>query len=333
MIRLALLSLVASAALPAAISAAALDGPRLAFPLACVTGRSCEVQAAVDDDPGPGWKDYRCGGHTYDKHTGIDIRLPDLAAQRKGVEVLAAAAGTVLRLRDGVADQMLTGPPSSAVSAQGCGNAVVVDTGGGWLTSYCHLAQGSPKVKVGDRIAVGQPIARVGLSGETAFPHLHFEVRHNGALVDPFAPDLAPGACDASRAAGDGLWTPAAAQALAYKRGVVLNVGFSGGPVSQEDIEQASLAAAGPAAAVLVAYVRVLNLEAGDVQELVVKDPAGVIVAQAKLAPLDRAKAAYWLFTGAKRPAEGWRSGTYAATYSVTRGGAVAISRTFSTRL
>ena len=333
MIRLALLSLAASAALPAAVPAAGPDGPRLAFPLACVIGRTCEVQSDVDDDPGPGWKDYRCGGHTYDKHTGVDIRVPDLAAQRRGVDVLAAAAGTVLRLRDGVADQMLTGPPSAAVAAQGCGNAVVVDTGGGWVTSYCHLAQGSLKVKTGDRVTVGQAIARVGLSGETAFPHLHFEVRHNGALVDPFAPSLAPGACDASGAPADGLWTPAAAQALAYKRGVVLNLGFSGSQVSQEAIEAASLAPAGPASPVLVAYARALNLEAGDVQELVVTGPGGAVLARSRMAPLDRAKAVYWMAAGGKRPADGWRSGAYTATYLVTRGGAVAITRTFSTRL
>ena len=333
MIRLALLSLLTTVALPATASAAVPDGPRLAFPLACAIGRTCEVQNYVDDDPGPGWKDYRCGGHTYDKHTGVDIRLLDIAAQRKGVDVLAASAGTVLRLRDGVADQILRGPPSAALAAQGCGNAVVVDTGGGWLTSYCHLAQGSLKVKAGDRVTAGQAIAKVGLSGETAFPHLHFEVRHNGALVDPFAPGLASGACDAAAAPTDGLWTPAAAQALAYKRGVVLNVGFSGAQVSQDGIEDASLGPAGPAAPALIAYARALNLEAGDVQELVLKGPSGAVIAQSRIAPLDRAKAVYWLIAGGKRPAEGWGSGTYAATYSVTRGGVVVITRTFSTRL
>ncbi len=331
--RPALWSLMAGLAAPPTFAAAAPEGPHLAFPLACVIGRTCEVQNNVDHDPGAGSKDYRCGAHTYDTHTGVDIRLLDIAAQRSGVNVLAAAGGKVIRLRDGVADGLLRGPASPALSAQGCGNAVVVDNGEGWLTSYCHMAKGSVKVKVGDTIAAGQPIGQVGLSGLTAFPHLHLEVRHNGAVVDPFAPELAPGACDAQGAAADGLWTHAAAQALTYKRGAVLNAGFTGAAIAGDAIEAGGLTPAGPAGPLLIAYVRALNLEVGDVQDLVLKDPTGAVISQSKLAALDHAKADYTVYIGRKRPAEGWRSGVYTATYSVVRGGVVAVKQTFSTRL
>ena len=84
--------------------------PVLAFPLACEPGRTCEVQHYVDRDPGPGTRDYRCGPQTYEKHNGIDIRLLDMAAARRGVAVLAAAAGKVTRLRDGVADISIRAP-------------------------------------------------------------------------------------------------------------------------------------------------------------------------------------------------------------------------------
>src|SRR6185295_19509977 len=90
--------------IPGPVTQAAPEPPRLAFPLACEIGRTCEVQHYVDRDPGPGVRDYRCGRRTYDKHNGIDIRLLDMAAQRAGVDVLAAAPGRVARLRDGVAD-------------------------------------------------------------------------------------------------------------------------------------------------------------------------------------------------------------------------------------
>jgi len=334
MIRPALVLTSFTAALGlSATTRAAPEGPKLAFPLACAIGRTCEVQNNVDHDPGPAWKDYRCGAHTYDKHTGVDIRLPDMAAQRAGVNVLAAAPGKVIRLRDGVADVSVRVVGVAAVTAQGCGNAVVIDAGNGWLTSYCHLARGSLKVKVGDSVAVGQPIAQVGLSGETEFPHLHFEVRHDGAVVDPFAPQLAEGACDAGGRASDGLWTHAAAQAMPYKRGVVLNAGFAGAAPGGDAIEEASVAPAGPASPALVAYVRTINLEQGDVQELVLKDPTGAVAAQSRMAPLDHAKAQYWVSVGRKRPAEGWRSGTYTATYSVIRAGATALTRVFTIRL
>jgi hypothetical protein len=332
-LRLALLSLLAGFVLPPAASAAAPEGPRLAFPLACAIGRTCEVQNNVDHDPGPAWKDYRCGSHTYDKHTGVDIRLLDMAAQRAGVNVLAADAGKVIRLRDGVADAILRGPVTPAVAAQGCGNAVVVDNGGGWVTSYCHLARGSVKVKIGDSLAAGQPIAQVGLSGETAFPHLHLEVRHDGAVVDPFAPAQATGACDAQAAPADGLWTHGAAEALAYKRGAVLNAGFAGAQVTPDGVEEASLAPAAPAAPVLIAYVRAINLEKGDVQEIVLRGPAGTVLKQYRLPALEGPKAQYLMTAGSLRPAEGWRPGTYSATYSVTRAGGVALTRVFTTRL
>ena len=58
----------------------------------------------VDHDPGPGVRDYMCGGLTGDGHKGTDIAIRDLAAMAAGVEVRAAAAGVVDALRDGMAD-------------------------------------------------------------------------------------------------------------------------------------------------------------------------------------------------------------------------------------
>src|ERR687895_2961045 len=69
------------AAAPAS-SEAPPPGPRLVLPVACRIGAGCEVQNYVDLDPGPGVRDYRCGRRGYDKHGGVDIRLPDLAAQQ-----------------------------------------------------------------------------------------------------------------------------------------------------------------------------------------------------------------------------------------------------------
>jgi pyruvate/2-oxoglutarate dehydrogenase complex dihydrolipoamide acyltransferase (E2) component len=101
------------------------------------------------------------------------------------------------------------------------------------------VAKGSVRVKVGDVVKAGTPIARVGLSGQTEFPHLHLTVRHAGQMVDPFAPGpVAPGAC----APQASMWTPAAARALAYKAGVILNGGFAGAPVSNETIEAGGIA-------------------------------------------------------------------------------------------
>lgn len=330
--RLFLLTGLASGFAPA-VADAALDGPRLSFPVACRIGETCEVQNYVDRDPGPGAKDYRCGSSTYDAHGGVDIRLADLTAQRAGVAVLAAAPGRVSRLRDGVADISVKAAGAAPATGQECGNGVVVDHGGGWETQYCHLAKGSVKVKVGDQVAAGQALARVGLSGNTEYPHLHITVRHAGVTIDPFAPSAAAGACDPKAGSAGGLWDASAAKAMSYKPGAVLNAGFAGAAVSAEALEEGQLAAANPKAPALVAYVRAIDLRAGDVQTLVLKDQSGAVMAQTRIAPLDRAKAQYLVYVGKKQPPGGWKPGTYVADYAVVRSGAPVVTRSFQIRL
>jgi hypothetical protein len=306
---------------------AASEGPKFALPLACEIGRSCEVQHYVDRDPGPGVLDYHCGHRTYQAHNGIDIRLLDMAAERSGVDVLAAAAGRVARLRDGVQDISIRAPGAPSVAGQECGNGVVVDHGDGWETQYCHVARGSVRVKVGDSVAAGQPLARVGLSGDTEFPHLHFTVRHAGQVIDPFAPDMAnPTACHAQPTT---LWTAPALRQLAYKSGAVLNAGFSSGPVTMDSVEGGGLAGPG-ASTPLVAYVRLIGLEAGDGIELAMTGPHGEALVQNQLAPLTAAKDQYLAYIGKKPPSGGWPHGAYSAEVRVRRAGAVAVTRRFS---
>jgi len=271
--RLALL-LIALSPLP--LTAAAPEGaPKLGFPLACEPGRTCEIQHYVDRDPGPGTRDYRCGLGTYNGHPAIDIRLPDMAAQRRGVAVLAAAPGKVLRTRDGVTDRPPGDPTVDPNDPQGCGNAVVIDHGGGWTTGYCHMAKGSVVVKSGDVVTAGQPLGKVGLSGLTQFPHLHMDVRKNGQTVDPFAPDMAA-ACGAQTP----LWSPAVAARMPYRAGVVLNAGFSEAQPTMADVENATVKPfAGASSPWMIFYVRAIALLPGDEAELELKAPDGTSLA------------------------------------------------------
>lgn len=323
------LGLIAGCA-PAASTSAEPEGLKLAFPVACEIGRTCEVQHYLDRDPGPDVRDYRCARRTYDGHNGIDIRVLDMPAQRAGVDVLAAAPGRVARLRDGVPDISIRAPGAPAVKGQECGNGVAIDHGDGWETQYCHLAQGSVGVAVGDMVAAGAPIGRVGLSGATEFPHLHFTVRREGRIVDPFAPDTSEPATCAAQAP---MWNAAALQQMTYKAGAVLNAGFAAGPVTMGEVEEGGVTPPTADAPYLVAYVRAIELEAGDRVEMTIRGPDGGVVAETRMDPLDRDKAQYIAYVGRKRPAEGWRRGTYTAEYRVRRGGGVAVERTFSTRL
>jgi murein DD-endopeptidase MepM/ murein hydrolase activator NlpD len=94
-------------------------------------------------------------------HTGVDI----IAAP--GTDVLAAAGGVVA---------------TSAHVAE-YGNIVEVDHDNGLTSRYAHLSKSL--VRVGDVVMKGQVIAKVGSSGRTTGPHLHFEVREKGIPLNP----------------------------------------------------------------------------------------------------------------------------------------------------
>jgi hypothetical protein len=303
----------------------------LGLPIDCDVGRNCVIQQYVDHDSSSKARDYKCGTLTYDRHNGTDFRLPNLAARRSGVNVLAAADGQVLRTRDGMPDISVSSGEVSSVADRECGNGVVILHDEGWETQYCHLAQGSVLVRAGDRVTAGRPIGRVGLSGKTQFPHLHFTVRHQGHVVDPFAFGMAEGTCGG----GTSLWTAAVRNLLTYQARAVLNTGFADGPVTMEQVEAGELerTAPGPRAESLVAFVRAIGLKAGDVQRLSLVGPDKQIIADHTEKPLDRDKAQVLLFVGKKRPPAGWPAGDYKATYRVSRNGQLELERLFALSL
>ena len=104
-------------------------------------------------------RDYSDGAQQY--HAGLDIAAPS------GQPVVAAAAGTVV-----LAEAQVI-----------YGNVVIVAHGAGVSTTYNHLSQ--IDVQVGDNIEVGRRIGRVGSTGQSTGPHLHWEVAVGGVLVDP----------------------------------------------------------------------------------------------------------------------------------------------------
>lgn len=95
-----------------------------------------------------------------------------------GADVLAAGAGTVAALHDGEPDNRRFDEAEleTRETAYG-GNYIVIDHGNGEYSWFGHLQQGSIRVKLGQRVEQGQPIARMGASGDSLFPHLHYELR------------------------------------------------------------------------------------------------------------------------------------------------------------
>jgi murein DD-endopeptidase MepM/ murein hydrolase activator NlpD len=98
---------------------------------------------------------------TREHHDGVDI------AVRSGNDIVAAEAGIV-----------------RTSSRQGAyGLTVIVEHTGGMSTLYAHASQ--LLVSVGQNVTRGQVIAKIGSTGVSTGPHLHFEVRINGKPVDP----------------------------------------------------------------------------------------------------------------------------------------------------
>jgi hypothetical protein len=252
--------------------------------------------------------------------------LKSLLAQQQGVSVVAAADGQVSRIRDGVPDTSVRVTGKESVRNRECGNGVVVTHLEGWETQYCHMAKGSLSVKPGQKVKAGDKLGEVGLSGLTEYPHLHFTLRHNGKIVDPFSYRAAAGTCGADAVS---LWDPDLSRKLTYQPRTVLNAGFTNSGVSMDMIEsgKAETTQVVDSSAAIVAFVRAIGLKAGDVQSLTLMDPSGRVIAENKVRPLEKDMAQNMIFAGRKKPENGWEQGVYAAKYAVEKNGEVVLEQ------
>jgi murein DD-endopeptidase MepM/ murein hydrolase activator NlpD len=96
-------------------------------------------------------------------HTGVDFAVP------QGTNIHAADSGTVIL----------------AEWWSGYGYCVIIDHGGGVWTLYGHIRKGGLRVSAGDKVNRGDVVAESGSTGNSTGPHLHFEVRIDGKIVNP----------------------------------------------------------------------------------------------------------------------------------------------------
>ncbi len=298
----------------------AAEPPSFRFPLDCEPGRDCFVQNHVDVDPGPLARDFTCGPLTYDGHRGTDIRVRNLAEMARGVDVLAAAAGRVVSARDGMADD---GGRDPALTRK-CGNGVGISHGGGWTSLYCHMRKGSIRVTVGERVEAGHVLGRIGLSGRTDFPPLHFGVAVKKRPVDPYTGRLADGACDGMSGA-EPLWSRETMARLGYRFSGLLGAGFSLEQPEWDKVRagayrQGELAAGGSK---LFFWVEVFGLRSGDVEVMRMVAPAGRVLAEKRFPPASKNRAIQRHYIGSRRRSgKTWPAGRYSAQYRLLRPGA-----------
>ena len=140
------------------------------------------------------WTIYWGGQSTYDNYHAVtlDQRFAyDIDIEKEGRQydgngtkleqvyafgqpILAPAAGTVVSIEDQYEDNPLM-QPSKDNPAQG--NNIVIDHGSGEFSMFAHLKWGSIQVNPGDKLHLGQQVAKCGNSGNSPFPHLHYHLQ------------------------------------------------------------------------------------------------------------------------------------------------------------
>ena len=108
-----------------------------------------------------GWRSNPFGGRSTENHPGMDIDGD------KGDIIIAPADGVVLK----------------AGWQGGYGNLIEISHGNGLTTRYGHLSQ--IEVEIGGTVVRGQEIGRVGSTGRSTGPHLHYEVRQENQAINP----------------------------------------------------------------------------------------------------------------------------------------------------
>jgi murein DD-endopeptidase MepM/ murein hydrolase activator NlpD len=305
-------------AMPAtAQSAAEVPPPEFGFPARCRIGWDCWYMAYADLTPGAGYTDFLGGVRTYEEHRGTDIAPLDPGAS---VDVLAAAPGKVIGTRDGLDDTPMRVRAADRDAAR-CGNGVRIDHGRGWTTQYCHMAKGSIAVKTGDLVPRGTLLGRIGSSGWSELPHLHFQVARGNQLYDPFAGRfvMEEGGNPTVPLAVRPVWSDRAnTPDETYESVVVRRVGlttavpekltakFDGYPVT---------AAANPDA--LVGFAILFGVPAGTRIGIEIRGPDGALI-HAGGREAERSVAEFFSFSGKKRGGQDWGPGDYVARFEIS---------------
>jgi len=125
---------------------------------------------------GPSSTAFSSGGFTWPVHGQISQFA---SWYHMGIDITSPYGSALVAAKSGVVKAISTGSYDG-----GYGNSVYIDHGGGVETHYAHM--GNVSVGVGQTVVGGSTvIGSIGLTGRTTGPHVHLELRQNGALVNP----------------------------------------------------------------------------------------------------------------------------------------------------
>ena len=95
--------------------------------------------------------------------------------KHNGIDIPASTGSPIYAIRDGIV--------SRSTFARGFGNYVIINHGEGIVSIYAHMSR--RLVSVDEKVTAGTEIGKIGSTGLSTGPHLHFEIRLNGVPVDP----------------------------------------------------------------------------------------------------------------------------------------------------
>ena len=123
--------------------------------------------------------DFEVSDRDGNRHCGEGEELTDWLCYR--LPVTAAAAGTVIRVVDGLEDTAI----DEVDTENNWGNLVILQHAPGLYSMVAHLSPGSLAVSEGDLVQAGQTLGKVGSSGRSPVPHLHFQLQATPDVGDP----------------------------------------------------------------------------------------------------------------------------------------------------
>lgn len=292
----------------------------LSIPVKCSVGADCFVQNYPDMQPGSEAKDYRCGVMSFDNNRATEFRLKNYLQMELGVGALAAADGKVIGVRDGMEDINVRDINPESVSGQECGNGVVIDHGDGWETQYCHLHKGMIYVKKGQEVKAGDLLGRIGMSGETYYPHLALLVRKDGFYIDPFTGRKVSTAC-MTEPPTESLWNADAQKTLQPVETALLGMGFTDAKPDGEmarwgKYSEKTLSIDTP---VLTLWTDIMGIKTGDILMLEIFDPGQHRILQHQKNFTEN-KAQQFYFAGQRVQDESsWEPGIYQGRVTLMR--------------
>lgn len=238
--------------------------------------------------------DFSCGTNTYDGHRGTDIAIFPYGFYKMDnnqVEVVAAAAGTIIAKSDGNFDKNCS---MNSLTA----NSIIIQHADGSEALYWHMKKNSVTNKtIGQTVAAGEYLGIVGSSGSSTGPHLHFEVwagNTNTTRQDPYS-----GACNTLNA--NTWWNaqkPAIDPAVLKVSTNTTDLIMPGCPTTETPNESTTFTipfqGAGLPAGYAKFYIFLRDATVGSTVDLKILNPNGSTFSSWTYSPSTLYKASYW---------------------------------------